>query len=151
MCTAVVRKEAFWDVIGPMDEHIPGGYAEDYDWVLRAARHQPIVVDPEPLLRIGWSAPSHFRDQWVHWELALGQVLERNPEFAGEPRGRARIEGQIAIAIAAQGRRADALRQIRTTVGWSWREPRAALALLLVAGVPAERLSAILNKRGKGL
>src|SRR4051794_16504523 len=111
MGTAVVRAEAFWDPsrIGPMDEHIPGGYAEDYEWMLRAARHQPIGVDPEPLLRMRWIVQSHFRDQWADWEAALAQVLERNPEFSGEPRGRARIEGQIAVAIAAQGRRHDAL------------------------------------------
>jgi len=151
MGTAIVRAEAFWNEIGPLDEHITGGYAEDYDWMLRAARHQPIVVDPEPLLRMRWIVQSHFRDQWPDWEAALTQVLERNPEFSSEPAGRARIEGQIAIAIAAQGRRADALRQIRTTIGWSWKEPRAILALAVAAGVPAERLSAALNKRGRGL
>jgi glycosyltransferase involved in cell wall biosynthesis len=151
MGTAVVLADAFWNEIGPLDEHIPGGYAEDYDWMLRAARHHPVVVDPEPLLRMRWIVQSHFRDQWPDWEAALQQVLERNPEFSSEPRGRARIEGQIAIAIAAQGRRADALRQVRTTLGWSWREPRAALALLVAAGVPAEKLSAELNKRGRGL
>ena len=151
MGTAVVRAEAFWNEIGPLDEHIPGGYAEDYDWMLRAARHQPIVVDPEPLLRMRWIVQSHFRDQWPDWEAALTQVLERNPEFSSEPAGRARIEGQIAVAIAAQKRRGDALRQIRTTIGWSWKEPRAYLALLVAAGVPAEKLSAALNKRGRGL
>ncbi|WP_426571199.1 glycosyltransferase family 2 protein [Aquihabitans sp. McL0605] len=151
MGTAVVRAEAFWNEIGPLDEHIPGGYAEDYDWMLRATRHQPVVVDPEPLLRMRWIVQSHFRDQWPDWEAALGQVLERNPEFSSEPRGRARIEGQIAIAIAAQGRRKDALRQVRTTLGWSWKEPRAVLALAVAAGVPAEKLSAALNKRGRGL
>ena len=151
MGTAIVRAEAFWNEIGPLDEHIPGGYAEDYDWMLRAARHQPIVVDPEPLLRMRWIVQSHFRDQWPDWEAALTQVLERNPEFSSEPAGRARIEGQIAIAIAAQGRRKEALRQIRTTLGWSWKEPRAVLALAVAAGVPAEKLSAALNKRGRGL
>ena len=151
MCTAVVRTEAFWGAIGPMDEHIPGGYAEDYDWMLRAARHQPIAVHPEPLLRVGWDVQSHFRDQWPSWEAALSQVIDRNPEFAGEPRGRARVEGQIAVAIAAQGRRREALDHIRTTLGWSWKEPRAYLAMLIAAGVPAETLGAALNKRGKGL
>jgi Glycosyl transferase family 2 len=151
MGTAVVRAEAFWNDIGPLDEHIPGGYAEDYDWMLRAARHQPIVVDPEPLLRMRWIVQSHFRDQWPDWEAALTQVLDRNPEFSSEPKGRARIEGQIAIAIAAQGRRREALRHVRTTLGWSKTEPRAVLALAVAAGVPAEKLSAALNKRGRGL
>jgi hypothetical protein len=98
-----------------------------------------------------WIVRSHFRDQWPDWEAALGRVLDRNPEFAAEPRGRARIEGQRAVAIAAQGRRGDALRQVRTTLGWSWREPRAVLALAVIAGVPAERLSAALNRRGRGI
>ena len=43
-CTAMVRRDAFLGSIGPADEHIPGGYAEDYEWVLRAARSHPIAV-----------------------------------------------------------------------------------------------------------
>lgn len=151
MGTAMVRREAFWGTVGPMDEHIPGGYAEDYEWMLRATRHEPVPVDPEPLLQMRWIVRSHFRDQWPDWEAALGQVLADNPDFSREPRGRARVEGQIAVAVAAQGRRADALRQIRTTLRWSWREPRALIALAVVAGVPAGRVSAALNKRGRGI
>lgn len=151
MVGALVRADDFWGVIGPMDEHIPGGYAEDYDWMLRAARHQPIPVATEPLVQVRWVVGSHFREQWPAWEAALGQILHRNPEFAGEPRGRARVEGQIAVAIAGQGRRRDALRQIRTTLGWSWREPRAAIALAIVAGVPAGTVTAALNRRGRGI
>src|SRR5690606_19868636 len=123
----------------------PGGYAEDYDWMLRAARHQPIPVVAEPMVQVRWVVSSHFREQWPSWEAALRQVIDRNPEFASEPEGRARVEGQIAVAIAAQGRRRDALDQIRTTLGWSWREPRAAIALAIVAGVPATKLTAALN------
>ena len=105
----------------------------------------------DPLIRVRWVVQSHFRQQWPAWEAALRQIIDRNPEFAGEPRGRARVEGQIAVSIAAQGRRRDALRQIRTTLGWSVREPRAALALAVTAGVPAERLAALLNQRGHGI
>ncbi len=151
MVGALVRTEAFWGAIGPMDEHIPGGYAEDYDWMLRAARHQPIPVVSEPMVQVRWVVSSHFREQWPSWEAALGQILERNPEFAGEPAGRARIEGQIAVAVAAQGRRREALSQIRTTLGWSWREPRALLAAAIVAGIPASTITAELNRRGRGI
>ena len=151
MGTAVVRADAFWGPIGPMDEHIPGGYAEDYEWMLRATRHAPVPVVPDPLLQMRWIVRSHFRDQWPDWEAALGQVLDDNPEFSGEPAGRARIEGQIAVAIAAQGRRREALDHIRTTLGWSWREPRALVALAVVCGVPAEKISAALNRRGRGI
>ena len=151
MGTAVVRADAFWGPIGPLDEDIPGGYAEDYDWLLRAARHQAIVVDPEPLLQMRWIVQSHFRDKWPDWEAALGLVLDRNPEFAGQPAGRARIEGQRAFAIAAQGRRGDAVRQVRTTLGWSWREPRGYLALLVAGGIPSRWIVTALNRRGHGV
>lgn len=151
MGTAVVRATAFWGAIGPLDEDIPGGYAEDYEWMLRAARHQPVPVVSEPLLQMRWIVRSHFRDRWPDWEAALGQVLADNPAFSREPAGRARIEGQIAVAIAAQGRRRDALRQIRATTRWSWREPRSLVALAVIAGVPAERISAALNRRGRGI
>lgn len=151
MVSALVRADAFWERIGPLDEHIPGGYAEDYDWMLRATRHQPVPVVIDPLIRVRWIVGSHFRQQWPAWEAALTQILDRNPEFAAEPRGRARIEGQVAVAIAAQGRRREAIRQIRTTLAWWWREPRAVIALAVVAGVPADRITAALNHRGKGI
>ena len=151
MVGALVRKEAFWNEIGPMDEHIAGGYAEDYEWMLRASRHQPIPVVTEPLLQVRWIVESHFRQQWPSWEAALGQILDRNPEFSGVPRGRARVEGQIAVAIAAQGRRREALSRIRSTLGWSWREPRAYIALAIAAGLPAHTVTAALNRRGRGI
>lgn len=151
MVGALVRADAFWGAIGPMDEHIPGGYAEDYDWMLRAARHQPIPVVTEPQIQVRWVVQSHFREQWPIWEAALTEILERNPEFAGVPRGRARVEGQIAVAVAAQGRRRDALDHVRTTLGWSWREPRALLALAIAAGVPASTVTQALNRRGRGI
>ncbi|MBX3284964.1 MAG: glycosyltransferase family 2 protein [Actinobacteria bacterium] len=151
MGTAMVRTEAFWGAIGPMDEHIPGGYAEDYEWMLRATRHQPVPVIPEPLLQMRWIVRSHFRDQWPDWEAALGQILDQHPDFGREPRGRARIEGQIAVAIAAQGRRSDALKQVGRTWQDSWREPRGLIALAVVAGVPAGKVSAALNRRGRGI
>lgn len=151
MVTTMVRADAFWRTIGPLDEHIPGGFAEDYEWMLRATRHQPVPVAPEPLARIRWTVRSHFRDQWPVWEAALPVVLERNPEFAGEPAGRARIEGQLAVAIAAQGRRREALARARRTLAWSWREPRAFIAVAVALGVPVEPIAGALNRRGRGI
>ncbi|MGI8755452.1 MAG: glycosyltransferase family 2 protein [Acidimicrobiales bacterium] len=152
MVTALVRREAFWDRIGPMAEDLPGGYAEDYEWMLRASRLAPVPVVAEPLVAVRWADDaSHYRQRWVDWEAALGVVLDRNPEFAAVPRGRARVEGQRAVAIAAQGRRGDAVAQIRTTLGWSAREPRAYLAALVAAGVPADLLTRALNRLGRGI
>ena len=70
MGTAMVRADAFWNEIGPLDEHIPGGYAEDYEWMLRATgtpgtRHRGAApahaLDrafalPRPVARLGGSA-----------------------------------------------------------------------------------------------
>ena len=42
--TVLVRREALVGVIGEVDEQIPGSYAEDYDWILRAAKSGPIGV-----------------------------------------------------------------------------------------------------------
>jgi len=151
MVTALVRRDAFWGDIGPMDEHIPGGYAEDYEFMLRAARHAPVPVVADPLVQVRWIVQSHFRQQWHHWEEALAYVIDANPDFAREPRGRARIEGQIAVAVAAQGRRREGARQALRTARWSWREPRAYLALAVAAGVPVSWIGTALNKRGRGL
>lgn len=151
MCTALVRTDAFWGEVGPMDEHIPGGYAEDYEFMLRAARHAPVPIVPDPLVRVRWIVQSHFKEQWPHWEHALAHVVRENPDFAREPAGRARLEGQIAIAIAAQGRRREGVRHALATARWSWREPRAYLALAIAAGVPVRWISGALSRRGRGL
>ncbi|CAN5902911.1 hypothetical protein BH23ACT2_BH23ACT2_30140 [soil metagenome] len=151
MVAAIVNRHAFWTEIGPLYEDIPGGFAEDYEWMLRAARHGDIAVVTETLVQVRWVVRSHFRLSWRDWEAALGLVLERNPEFADVPAGRARVEGQIAFAIAAQGRRRDGLRRAKRSLGSSWREPRAYLAAAVALGVPAPWVVRTLNKRGHGI
>ena len=151
MQAVLVRRDDFWGPIGPLDEHIPGGYAEDYDWMLRAARHADIPVVTEPMVEMRWIVQSHFRLNWPDWEAALSQILDRNPEFASVPAGQARVEGQIAFAVAGQGRRREALR--RSLAAWrlSWREPRSYLAAVVALGVPAPTIVRALNQRGRGI
>ena len=151
MSGTMVRRDAFFGPIGPVDEHIPGGCSEDYDWILRAARHGSIAVVREPLVDIRW-AGSHFRDKWADWEGAHRQMLGDFPEFETVPTGKARLEGQLAFAIAAQGRRREALSHVRTTLKWNWKEPRAYLTLVVASGlVGADRIVAFVNKRGRGI
>ena len=149
--TFVVRTEAFNDTIGPVDESIPGGYAEDYEWLLRAARLADVRAVPEPLVRVHWHAASYYAERWEMIDEALGHLLAEYPEFDDEPAGLARILGQRAFARAAAGRRRDALRAIRLTLRANWREPRAYVAAVVAAGVPADRVLAGLHRFGRGV
>lgn len=152
MVTAVVRTDAFWDGVGPLDEEVPGGYAEDYEWVLRAARRRPIAVAPEPLVQVRWQSASHFRDRWLTIDRALGYLEDRVPEFRGDARGWARVHGQRAFARAAAGHRRSAVDAAARTLRRSPVEPRAWLALLVASGlVPADRITAELQRRGRGI
>jgi glycosyltransferase involved in cell wall biosynthesis len=150
MVTALVRRAAFWERIGPMDELIPGGYGEDYEWMLRATQRAPLPVVPEPLVRVRWTSPSHFR-RWDVVDDALGYLLDRHPELRTCRRGRARIEGQRAFARAA-GQLGGAWGQIARTM-WSYPlEPRAPLAAAVaLRAVDADAVLARLNRSGRGV
>jgi glycosyltransferase involved in cell wall biosynthesis len=151
-CTAMVRREAFEGRIGPADEHIPGGYAEDYEWVLRAARAEPIAVVPEPLVIVEWHAQSFFAARWQVIADALDYLVAAYPEFESAPRGLARIKGQRSFALAALGKKRDAWQEIKATLGQSWREPRAYLAGIVATGlVPADPVVKTLNRYGRGI
>jgi glycosyltransferase involved in cell wall biosynthesis len=149
--TVLFRREA-WDTIGLVDEHIPGSYAEDYEWLLRAARVTGILAVQEPLVRVHWHQSSWFSDRWKMIVDALTYLLEKVPEFEGERVGLARIYGQIALAHAASGERAEARRWARRTIGLSWKERRAYVALAIATRlVRVETVQRLAHAAGKGL
>jgi glycosyltransferase involved in cell wall biosynthesis len=138
--------------LGLVDERIPGGYAEDYDLLLRAARRTPIRNLPDVLVEVRWHRRSYFGGRWDTRSAALQWLLDRYPEFGGEPRGRARVTGQIAFARAAAGHRRDAVRWAGRTLGADAREPRAYLALAVATGaVSADGVLRWLHTRGRGI
>jgi glycosyltransferase involved in cell wall biosynthesis len=149
--TILVRREAF-QRIGLIDEEIPGSYAEDYEWLLRAARVSPIVAVPAPLARLHWHDSSHFVGQWEMIISALSYLLERYPEFRTERAGLSRIFGQLAFASAGCGRRADAIGWARRALRLSPFQPRAYLALA-VAGrlVTADSVLKVTRYFGRGI
>ena len=151
MGCAVVRRDAFLGPIGPLNADIPGGYAEDYEWWLRVARHSPIPLVQEPLYQLRWTGNSFFRYRWDAMEQSSAGLLEEFPEFRADPSGLATIQGRRAFALAAQGRRSEAGALIRDSLAANWREPRALLALLVLAGVPGQRVMDALNSRGRGI
>jgi glycosyltransferase involved in cell wall biosynthesis len=150
--TVVVRRAAFLGKIGQVDEEIPGSYAEDYDWMLRAAAAGPIAVVPEPLVTVLWGQTSHFNRKWRTISDALQYLLRKHPAFADDPRGLARVQGQIAFAHAALGERSEARTWALRTLRNSWRERRAYLALLVSLRVlSADRVLRLAHATGRGI
>ncbi|MET8833962.1 glycosyltransferase family 2 protein [Micromonospora sp. NPDC004540] len=150
--TFLIRRAALLDAIGLVDEQIPGSYAEDYEFLLRAARYAPLVNVESPYVLVRWHKRSYFAQRWETISTALQWLLRRYPEFATVPHGEARVAGQIAFAQAAMGNRRDAVRWARRTLARNPREPRAYLALAVASrAVQADRVLRTLHKRGRGI
>jgi glycosyltransferase involved in cell wall biosynthesis len=148
----LMRRSAVVDGFGLVEEEIPGSYAEDYEFLLRAARRTPIRNVAEVGVDVLWSKQSYFTARWAMIVTALEWLLERYPEFEEVPAGAARIQGQIAFANAAQGRRHQAWRWARSTLRHNPTEPRAYLALTVASGaVDADTVLRRLHAAGKGL
>lgn len=149
--TFVIRRSALAEM-GLVDEQIPGSYGEDYDWLLRAARLGPVVAVEQPLADVYWHRQSFFAERWQVIVDALTYLLGKHPELSGDPRGLARIQGQIAFAHAAMAAR-------RAAVRTGWRalrnnplERRAYLALAVASGlIPAGSIVHWANRHGRGI
>ncbi|GAA4234533.1 glycosyltransferase involved in cell wall biosynthesis [Streptosporangium album] len=144
--TFLFRRGAFW-----VDESAPGGQNEDWDLALRAAARHPIVHVDRPLVRVRWGG-SLYATRWADRIAGLEWMLARHSDLAVDPRGAARVYGQLAFHHAALGRRREAGR-------WAWRaftarhgEPRAPIALAVAAGlVSAQAVLSTLHHRGYGI
>lgn len=117
--TLVMRREAFIKA-GPYDEEVPYGYAEDYDWVLRAARAGRIGLVTQPLADIRRNDTSWYQGGAEKKVVAgLEYLLAKHPDIAASRRGHARLLGQIAFARSALGERGLAVRYaLRALARW---------------------------------
>lgn len=106
--TLVMRREAFAKA-GRYDEDLPHGYAEDYDWILRAARVGQVGIVTQPLADIRKNAQSWYAGKAANTASALEYMLAKHPDIAASPRGHARMLGQIAFARSCMGDRGVAL------------------------------------------
>ena len=150
--TCCYERQWLIDEVGLVDEELPGGYAEDYDLLLRVARRSPILVVREPLSRIYWHQSSFFSERWQMIDDALGYLVDKFPDFDGVPRGLARIRGQQAVARAAMGERRRALSAIGQTLRLRLTEKRAWLALAITSGlVSADQARRLAHHFGRGL
>ena len=150
--TYLVRRGALTGGIGLVDETIPGSQNEDWDLALRAARRHPIVNVDEPLVRVIWSASSHYAQQWQSRADALHWMLEHHPELAEDRHGAARVYAQLSFAYACLRRRGEACRWAWRAVRRNWHERRVPFALAVASGVvPGEVVLRQLNARGHGI
>jgi hypothetical protein len=106
----------------------------------------------EPLVRISWHQGSFFQRRWDTIIDALTYLLRKHPEFEREPRGLARILGQIAFARAASGQGQRAREDARKCLRSSWREPRGYLAIAVSYHlVSPQFVLRAAHARGKGI
>jgi glycosyltransferase involved in cell wall biosynthesis len=150
--TVLARRRQLLEHIGLVDEQIPGSYAEDYEWLLRAAKHAPVLAVPEPLVVINWHQSSFFADRWRTIIAALTYLVDKHRELQQEPSGLARIYGQIAFAHAALGERGLARTWARRTLSLDRRERRAYLAFAISLGLlNAKTVIRLAHAAGKGI
>ncbi len=129
--TLLVRRAALLDQIGLLDEEIPGGYAEDHEWLLRATLHAPVLVTPGPLVRVLIHRNSYFSEQWQMIADASRYMLERHPDLRTSTRGLARIYGRLALAEGALGNGGVTRRYAVASLRLQWRQHRAYTAILM--------------------
>lgn len=149
--TFLMRRAELVDQIGLVDEEVPGGYGEDYEWLLRAARITDMLLVPAALVMVRWHTASFYAERWQMRIDGLQYILDRYPEFSNEPVGLARIKGQMAYAKASLGDRKGALKLAAETLKLNKTEGRAVLAMLVAAGVPSSKVVSLLQKRGNSI
>ncbi|MFC7385016.1 glycosyltransferase family 2 protein [Sphaerisporangium rhizosphaerae] len=144
--TFLFRRGSIWP-----DESAPGGQNEDWDLALRAVGRHPIAYVDRPLVRVRWGG-SAYATRWADRIAGLEWMLARHPYLAADPRGAARIYGQLAFHHAALGRRAAAWRWARRAFAARRGEPRVPIALAVASGlVPAQTMLGLLHTRGHGI
>ncbi len=150
--TLLLRRQELVDGVGLLDEGLPGGFAEDYDLLLRVARVSTVVTVPHPQVRVHWHGQSYYFSQWALIAESLTYLLEKYPDFTRSRSGRARVEAQIALALAASGNRRSGLRLAgRAFARWP-AERRVLPAVLVSMGVfSAETFQRLAHRSGRGL
>jgi glycosyltransferase involved in cell wall biosynthesis len=149
--TMLVRRST-WAAAGEVDEEIPGGYSEDYEWLLRVAAHTPIAVCRQALVVVDWHGGSFYFGRWATIVEAQRYLIRKHPELTRSRRGLARIRGQIAFALASGNRRTEAIRELAVVIRLNPRERRVLVIVPVILGlVTGERVLRMAQKRGRGV
>ena len=148
----LLRRDALLGGLGLIDEQIPGSMGEDWDLLLRAARIHPIAHQDEPLVEVRWGSASYFSRDWRARVMSNEWFRRQYPQIEQHPRAAARLTGQSAFFAAAAGQRREALRFLVATLRRNPVEPRAWLAVPVLAapGLGAV-IMGLLHRRGRGI
>lgn len=150
--TYLIKREPLLGELGLEDEEIPGGYYEDWDLLLRAARLRPIDVADAPVAIVHWHPTSFFKNRWEMVIAAIDYLIEKTPELHGSRAGMARIRGQQAFALAGLGRRRESLAMAASTFRLDPRQLRSYLtAAVALTPLRAEWLVRFANAFGRGI
>lgn len=148
----ICRRADLFGPVGLVDENLPASYGEDYDLLLRLARHAPVHSVAETVLTVRWDRPSFFREKWGDIADALTYMLRKFPEFETTDKGTALLAGQVAFAHAAHGNRREAVRWARATLHRDPVQLRAWGALVVATGaISAGSLQNAVSFFGRGL
>ncbi|MDO4898061.1 MAG: glycosyltransferase family 2 protein [Rothia sp. (in: high G+C Gram-positive bacteria)] len=138
--------------IGLVDEDLPAAYGEDYDLLLRATKFGDIHSIQQPGALILWDRPSFFAGRWKSMVDGLTYILQKYPEFERQPKGLARIAGQVAFAHAALGNKEAAKAFARSALRRDPKQLRAWAAYTVALGLATPQvLLDLVNKTGRGL
>ena len=149
--TMLVRRST-WAAAGEVDEGIPGGYSEDYEWLLRVSAHTPIAVVRQALVIVDWHGGSFYFGRWATIVEAQRYLIGKHPELATSRAGMARLRGQIAFALASGNRRTEAVKELAAVVRLNPREKRVLVTVPVILGLmTGERVLRMAQKRGKGI
>jgi glycosyltransferase involved in cell wall biosynthesis len=137
---------------GPVDEDIPGGYAEDWDWLLRAARRADVGAVMLPLVKVFWHQSSYFTERWQMIADASDYLMAKYLELHDDPVGLANVLGLKSIALDALGRRTDGRDTARRALHLDRRCKRALVGLACSGPVlrPGQVMR-VLQARGRGI
>lgn len=149
--TFVLRRD--WLVDGQLiNEELPRSMGEDWDLLLRASRSYPLAHVDEPLVRTRVGEASNYTSDWHNRLAANHWFLTEYPDIRRNRRGLGRLYGQNGYFCAASGDRIEAARWIARTVRVRPGEPRAWLAIPVVAAPPlGNRILNLLRLRGRGI
>ena len=146
------RRADLLSLPGGVDEEIPFGYGEDYDFLLRITELGPVASVPEELVIVHWDRTSYFAGRWERMAQGLSYLVTKHPGLLQDSRNAARMCGQVAFALAAAGEYAEARSWTRRTLRHRPLEPRAWLAMLTMTRlVTPQQTIAALNRRGRGI